>query len=415
MAELLLSQPHAHEVFDAGATLMREGEPGDCAFVIESGEVEILHRQGDELVRIGVLGPGAVVGETCLIDAKLRSATARALGPCSVIKISRDAFARRLDEADPVLRVIMRVLMARYRNVLAQAQKENIIEGVFANTHFNDHAGHAEAISAIKQTLELREALVRQQLRLYYQPIIDVQNMRLAGFEALMRWQHPERGLVPPGQFIPVAEESGLIVDMSRWALSAACDDVKRLKAAVPREHAPQHPLFVSVNFSVKDFSEHDFFAHIQATLARQHTAPANIHLEITESLLMEEPQKAKAALERCRAHGVSVSIDDFGSGYSSLSYLHAFPIDTLKIDQSFIRSMRDSPASLMLVKSIIGLARNLKMKIIAEGIETREEARVVRDLGCQECQGYWFAKPMPLDEAVAFAQNWQPPSLWEA
>ena len=126
----------------------------------------------------------------------------------------------------------------------------------------------------------------------------------------------------------------------------------------------------------------------------------------------MEEPGAAKEVLEKCRAHGIKVSIDDFGTGYSSLGYLHNFPINTLKIDQSFIRSMTSEPSSLILVKSIIGLAQNLGMKIIAEGIETEQEASIIRDLGCEECQGFWFARPMPLEDAIKFVQNWKPPII---
>ncbi len=411
-----MSIHQALEVFAAGETIMREGEPGYCAYMIESGQVEIVVTRNGQPLQLGTRGPGAIIGEMAMIDDKPRTATIRATEDCKLLRVSREEFSRRLDSTDPVVRMIMRVIMTRYRDTIARAENPSGLPmppGLL-ESHEQADTGHAAAINAIKVNLELREALAHQQLRLFYQPIIDLQNMRLAGFEALMRWQHPEKGLVSPAVFIPVAEETGLIVDMSRWALDVACADVKRLKAAVRADVAPVDPLFVSVNFSVKDFADSGFFHHINSTLTRQQTDPANIHLEITESLLMQAPEMAKDALERCRVRGISVSIDDFGSGYSSLSYLHAFPIDTLKIDQSFIRSMRSSPASLVLVKSIIGLARNLNMKIIAEGIETREEARVVRDLGCHECQGYWFARPMPLDDALAFARDWQVPSLWE-
>jgi EAL domain-containing protein (putative c-di-GMP-specific phosphodiesterase class I) len=194
--------------------------------------------------------------------------------------------------------------------------------------------------------------------------------------------------------------------------LGISCDAVKKLQQAANPALMTSRPLFVSVNFSVKDFSEGGFFNQIQTILHEHDTGASQIHLEITESLLMEAPGAAKEALEKCRQHGIHISIDDFGTGYSSLGYLHHFPIDTLKIDQSFIRSMNSAPSSLVLVKAIIGLARNLNMKVIAEGIETEQEASIIRDLGCEECQGFWFAKPLPLEDALKFIQSWTPPKI---
>jgi EAL domain-containing protein (putative c-di-GMP-specific phosphodiesterase class I) len=171
-------------------------------------------------------------------------------------------------------------------------------------------------------------------------------------------------------------------------------------------------PLFVGDNFSVQDFAAGNLFEHIRDTFIRKQIDPVQIHLEVTETLLMSAPEALKAELEKCRAIGLNVSIDDFGSGYSSLSYLHFFPIDTLKIDQSFIRSMSKNAASVVLVKSIIDIARNLRMKVIAEGVESEADAAQLLAFGCDYIQGYWFSKPLPFDAAVAFVQNWQPPRL---
>ncbi len=404
----------AKKTFKKGEVLIREGEKGDCAYIIDSGNVEILvHREG-QLLQIGTRGAGSIIGEMAMVDDKPRTATIRALDDCSVIEISRDDFTRRVDSADPVIKMVMRVIMARYRDMIARTGNLKIPPGqeTAAEDAENSDENREIALSTIKIHNELKAALDRNELVLYYQPIIDLQNLKIAGFEALMRWKHPEKGMISPGIFIPVAEESGLIVDLSKWALGVSCDAVKQLQKAANPQLAAHNPLFISVNFSVKDFSDSDFFKQVENTLDKKSTKPEQIHLEITESLLMEAPEAAKEALEKCRKHGVSVSIDDFGSGYSSLSYLHYFPIDTLKIDQSFIRSMNTHDASYMLVKSIIGLARNLKMKIIAEGIETQAEAKTIRELGCEECQGFWFSKPLPLEEAMKFVQSWQPPKI---
>lgn len=403
----------AKKTFKKGDVLMREGDKADCAYVIEQGNVEVLVQKSGQLLQIGTRGPGSIIGEMAMIDDKPRTATIRALDDCTVMEISREDFTRRVDSADPVLKMVMRVIMTRYRDMISRTDGFKLPHaGTAAEDAENSDEIHEIAMSTIKIHNELKAALARNELLLYYQPIIDLQKMKIAGFEALMRWKHPEKGMISPGIFIPVAEESGLIVELSKWALGVSCDAAKNLQNAAKAELTSGAPLFVSVNFSVKDFSDGDFFKQIETTLDKKSTRPEQIHLEITESLLMEAPEAAKVALEKCRAHGVCVSIDDFGSGYSSLSYLHYFPIDTLKIDQSFIRSMTSHEASYVLVKSIIGLARNLNMKVIAEGIETQEEAKAVRDLGCEQCQGFWFSKPLPFDDALKFVQNWQAPKI---
>lgn len=392
---------------------MKEGERGNCAYVIESGNIEVLVSREGSLLQIGTRGPGSIIGEMAMIDDKPRTATIRALDDCSVMEISREDFTRRVDAADPVLKMVMRVIMTRYRDMMTRTDGFKLphIKSAAEDQENSDEV-HDLALSTIKINNELKAALEKNELVLYYQPIIDLQKMKIAGFEALMRWKHPEKGMISPGVFIPVAEESGLIVELSKWALGISCDAIKNLQIAANPAVSHKNDMFVSVNFSVKDFSDSDFFTQIEATLDKKSARPQDIHLEITETLLMEAPEAAKQALEKCRKHGFSISIDDFGSGYSSLSYLHYFPIDTLKIDQSFIRSMSSHQASFVLVKSIIALARNLNMKVIAEGIETEQEAKTVRDLGCEECQGFWFSKPLPYDDAIKFVKDWQPPVL---
>ena len=402
------------KIFKKGDILIREGDRDGCAYIIESGSVEILMQREGQLIQIGTRGAGSLIGEMGVIDDKPRMATVRAIESCEVMEISRDNFSHRIEAADPVLKMVIRVIMARYRDVIGRSRSLQISSRFSNSVEDAENSGaiHDIAIGSIKIHNDLKAACDKNEMLLYYQPIIDLQNMKIAGFEALMRWKHPEKGMISPGIFIPVAEETGLIVRLSRWALGVSCDASKTLLQAADPQLLGSNPLFISVNFSVKDFSNGCFFDHIQSTLRDKKTDPSQIHIEITESLLMEEPGAAKEVLEKCRAHGIKVSIDDFGTGYSSLGYLHNFPINTLKIDQSFIRSMTSEPSSLILVKSIIGLAQNLGMKIIAEGIETEQEASIIRDLGCEECQGFWFARPMPLEDAIKFVQNWKPPII---
>lgn len=404
----------AKRAFKKGEVLMQEGEPGSCAYIIESGSIEILVQQEGNLIQIGTRGPGSLVGEMAVIDDKPRTATVRALEDCQVLEISRDDFSRRVDGADAVLKMVLHVILARYRDLMSRTQFVSlpVVDDAAAEAHEKLADIHNVALGAIKIHNELEAALERGELILFYQPIIDLKTVKIAGFEALMRWKHPERGMISPAVFIPVAEETGLIVEMTKLALDASCAAVKELKAAASPALVGPGPLFISVNFSIKDFATGELFDRVRGTLSDKAVRPEQIHIEITESLLMEAQEKAKAALDKCRAFGLGISIDDFGSGYSSLGYLHRFPIDTLKIDQSFIRALSAGEASHALVKAIIAMAHALDMDVIAEGIETPQDALLLRDFGCAQAQGYWFAKPMPLDAALKFVKEWQPPKI---
>ena len=216
-----------------------------------------------------------------------------------------------------------------------------------------------------------------------------------------MRWNHPKLGPISPAQFIPVIEDSGYIVEASQWALKESLAALKRIEGRTGHDD-----YFMSVNFSSQDFASDDFVGSVYDALSTTDVKPQNLHLEITERLLMGQPDQAKDTLEMCRKAGMGISIDDFGTGYSSLSYLHYFPIDTLKIDQSFIRKMQSDPGVKALVKSIIHLSQSMELKIIAEGAEQIEEAKALKEMGCDMVQGYYFAKPMPEEDAISFIQN---------
>jgi EAL domain-containing protein (putative c-di-GMP-specific phosphodiesterase class I)/CRP-like cAMP-binding protein len=373
----------AKKHFSQGEVLIREGERGECAYIIESGNVEILVLRDGQMIQIGTRGPGSMIGEMAMIDDKPRTATVRALDDLVVLEITREDFAHRVESADPVIKMVMRIVTGRYRDMLARTSSFQFMASTPAvEAAEKSDVSHDSAFTAIRLNTELKRALDCGELLLFYQPIIDVQKMKIAGFEGLMRWAHPEKGMISPGVFIPVAEDSGLINQLSHLALELACDAVVKLQAEVSADLIGTSPIFVGVNFSVKDFKAANLFNMVQAEL------------------------------EKCRGIGLNVSIDDFGSGYSSLNYLHYFPIDTLKIDQSFIRSLSTSAGSLVLVKSIIGLAQNLGMNVIAEGVETAQDAEKLRSLGCDYIQGYFFSKPLPFDAAVKFVQSWQAPKL---
>ena len=249
---------------------------------------------------------------------------------------------------------------------------------------------HAQAQQLLAIENALRHAVVRGELSLHYQPRIDAVSGAVVGVEALARWQHPELGAVSPGRFIPIAEESGQIIGLGAWILNEAC-----------RQHAAWRALGlgsipVSVNVSAIQLRDTALPALLQRALEAHAVEPGAIELELTETFLMENAAATVGRLEALKALGISLSIDDFGTGYSSLNYLHQFPIDKLKIDQSFVRDMLDDPADLAITQAIIGLGQTLGLRVVAEGVEIEEEAALLRAAGCDELQGYLFARPMP-------------------
>ena len=244
---------------------------------------------------------------------------------------------------------------------------------------------------------ELRHAIERHQLCLYYQPKIDLASGRVTGMEALVRWLHPDLGLVSPGQFIPVAEDTGLIVAIGDWVMQEAC----RQTAAWHR--AGFDPLVVAVNVSGRQFLVHDLSRRIGAALDAAGLPPDRLEVEITESAVMGDVADAVRMLREWRDMGVSVAIDDFGTGYSSLGYLRQLPLSTLKIDQSFVRHLPERRADRAVARTIIDLARALDLNVVAEGIESEDHAAVLRELGCDLGQGYLYARPLPAPEFEAF------------
>ena len=399
-----MESPQSKKVFKAGEVIMRQGDAGTSAYIIDEGRVEIVIKRVDDVEQsVGTRGPGTMIGEMSIIDNAPRTATVRAVEDCKLLEITREDLSGRLKNADPVLRMVMQVILTRYRDTLTRAdirgENKNWPPAEFVELNYADQA---DAMETIKMANDFKLALQRKELFLHYQPIINLQKGQVSGFEALMRWKHLDRGLISPAVFIPVAEESGMIVAASQWALKESCMALKRLEQRTGFDSN----LFMSVNFSSTDFASEDFVDSVYNTISKSDLKPEQVHLEITERLLMDQPDNARDTLAMCRKAGMSIAIDDFGTGYSSLSYLHYFPIDTLKIDRSFVRDMRKNESSMELIKSIIDLGKNMKMKVIAEGVEEKEEAQILRTLGCDMAQGYYFAKPMAETDLNAYVIN---------
>lgn len=257
-----------------------------------------------------------------------------------------------------------------------------------------DEEMHARSTDLLRMETDLRMAQERNEFFINYQPIVALDDFHVCGFEALVRWQHPERGLISPQDFIPVAEEAGQILAIGTWVLRQACHQIKRWQEKFPTDQS----LYMTVNLSAKQFAQPDLIDQVSSILAATGLDPNLLKLEITESVLMDDFDSAAAMLFQLRALGVRLSIDDFGTGYSSLTYLHRFPIDTLKIDRSFVSVMDKD--NIEIVRTILSLAENLGMDVVAEGVETQEQMALLRNLECQSGQGYFFSKPMTVEEA---------------
>ena len=257
-----------------------------------------------------------------------------------------------------------------------------------------DPAMQVRATSRLRMETDLRRAITRGEFELFYQPLVSLGSGRITELEALLRWRHPERGMIPPLDFIPLAEETGLIVPIGTWVLTEACRQMREWHRQFPvTDDVP--PLSLSVNVSVKQFAQPNFVAQVAEIIAKNELDPRCLKLEITESFAIENPELTRRILEALRATGVGIYLDDFGTGYSSLAYLHQLPLDAIKIDRSFVMGMDAGATQLQLVQTVRSLARSIGVLAVAEGVETKEQLTVLRELGCESAQGYYFSRPI--------------------
>jgi len=278
--------------------------------------------------------------------------------------------------------------VAMYR---AKAKGEGALE-IF------DPSMNQQALYRLQMEAELRKALERGEFMLHYQPVVGLETGLIEGWEALVRWRHPERGMVSPLDFITLAEETGLIVPLGKWVLEEACR-----QAALWHEQYPcDPPRLMNVNISGRQFQARDLIDTVTTALDTHKFPPRNLKLEITESVMMRDPQATLEAMKVFRGLNIHLVVDDFGTGYSSLSYLRRFPVDTLKVDKSFVDGLGIDPESTAIVQAVLGLARALGMRVVAEGIETADQLALLRDLGCDQGQGYHFSRPLEAAAAEA-------------
>jgi Amt family ammonium transporter len=276
-----------------------------------------------------------------------------------------------------------------------------------ARTEIYKSDSHQRARSQFHLETELRRAVERRELKLYYQPIVDLKTQELHGFEGLTRWIHKERGFVSPAEFIPLAEETGVIVNLGRWACQAACEQIRSWLDQFGEESAVP----VNVNVSGVQFARDNVAAMVAENLEKYKIDGKYLRVELTESSIMANPTRISESLQKIRKLGVKIALDDFGTGYSSLNYLHQFPIDIIKIDRSFINQLERGNQQFKILQMIGSLSSDLGHEVVAEGIEDTDHIEMLRDMGFSFAQGFYYSKPVPSDEASQYVSGNHP---WE-
>jgi EAL domain-containing protein (putative c-di-GMP-specific phosphodiesterase class I)/CRP-like cAMP-binding protein len=421
--------------FDTDEYIFNEGDPGDCAYIIDNGMVEVsFDKDGRKLV-MATLTKGDILGEMAIIDRLPRTASARAIIPTVVTAIPLDYVSQKIEQSDPTVRMFLRLAMARYRDL--NARLGQVFEGLSLGQ--DDASSDAFASSTMEmknvmsqlmdmqkridsavtkplysesgslfgeKTLEitkllvteeklLKAAMTKKEFRLHYQPIVDLASNRIAGCEALVRWNHPSGELLLPSRFLTQVENSDLIIDLGYWIAEEACHFQSRLFNDF------QHDLFVAINLSGKQFDDQFLVPSLAEIMDKTGARRDRIKFEITESLLIDNPELATQSLHQLKETGAKLAIDDFGTGYSSFSYLHRFPFDTLKIDRVFVGAMSRSEKSNQIVKSLVNLSHDLGMEVVAEGIESEHEAELMRNFKTTFGQGFYFSRPVNETEFV--------------
>ena len=384
----------------AGEYLFREGDTPTSAFLIEEGTVEIRSvratRAGEphRPMVIARLGPGELLGEMSVVDRSQRTATAVALVDSVLLVIDSEQIRDRLADADPIIRMLLDGQMKRYRGMLSLLRGSVLADVDVPESLASDPEAAADpGLSKFRLESHLRHALSKGELEVRYQPILEIASNRIAGYEALVRWEHPTRGAVSPDEFIRLAEETSLIVPVGEYVLDAACAALERLRS----EPMP----FIAVNVSARQLANAGLMQRLVERRQTLGLPPGCIKVEITESQSLDYLQVADI-IQHCHANHIAVSLDDFGTGYSNLTHLHQLDFDAIKIDQAFVREMFVSERAMSIVRAVIALGHAIHADLVVEGVETREQLDLLRELGCRYAQGYLIGKPDTLDATVA-------------
>jgi EAL domain-containing protein (putative c-di-GMP-specific phosphodiesterase class I) len=383
-----MSDALPRQIFPAGAQIFTKGDAGNFAYVIETGNVEMTANRNGRKVVLARFRDGDLLGESALVDDEPRAATAVAVEETQVVVLDKTTFLEHVANSDETVQLLLRLTLERLRSLeqLVVSQGSANVSG----RRVTDHGSQAQELAE-----DLQGAIEGEALSLNYQPIVHLSSGRIAGFEALVRWNHPVHGNVVPSSFIRLAEETGMIVPMGRWMLRHALAAHQRFQATVEELSPDEQPLYISVNISSRQLLT-DGEVDALCGIVREVDVPTEqVLFEITESLMVEEPEKVADAMRRLHKHGVRIAADDFGTGYANLAFLNKFPLDVLKIDRTFITNMASEERSRKIVRTIVRLAQDLGMSIIAEGIEAPEEIEVLREMGCDFGQGFLLSPPV--------------------
>lgn len=395
-------------VLPVGAVLFQEGDLADNAYLIERGALEIYVLQDQGRVLLDTLGPGEVVGELALIDDAPRSASVVALRETVLLTITKSFYADQISRTEPILRHFLHIVLERMRK--AERRYLRRLQEPTPATR------QAKTQSELHQLLSLQEEILRavhsEEFILHYQPIVRLSDGVITGFEALLRWQHPQRGLTMPVNFIGAAEIGGLIVPIGNWIFRRAIEDLGLMRdAAGARGLGGKDLPSINVNLSYRQFFDNQLLETLAQLLRDKDLPSGSIIAEVTENLFINDPEAAKSYLSALRELGVGIALDDFGTGYSSLTHLHKFPLDKLKIDRDFVSSMQSDPKAREIVRSLCGLSERLGLDLVAEGVEDKEGADTLSELGCTHGQGYFFSRPISLQHAIRLLReggHWQ-------
>lgn len=384
------------EVYAPGKIIFKTGDEGHCAYLIEEGSVEVFITEEDRERVLSVMGKGEMFGEIALIDEKPRTANVRALMRTVLVPIQRQLVNDLLNKSDPILRHLLLIILERFRSQMSPSTS------AMSKAQSKQRATlHGEATHKISLAHGLTRALAREEFQLYYQPICDLRDGLISGFEALIRWQHPKRGRVEPTEFMALAEQTGLILEIGLWTLERACRDWPTLRKLTRHEHP-----FVSVNLSACQLTTPTLVDDIKNLIHRHAMPPQELKLELTETVMVERPDEALIILSQLISLGSSLAVDDYGTGHSGLDYLQRYPIGTMKVDKSFAAYVVQSPQSREIVRSSIALAHSLGMNVVAEGVETEDVRQELLTLGCDFGQGWLFSKAKPVQELVEQYSN---------
>ncbi|MFV0543763.1 MAG: EAL domain-containing protein [Marinicella pacifica] len=371
--------------FQAGQFIFHEGEASDRAYIIEKGSVDILAADNQEVIHS--LSAGELFGEMGVLDQSVRSTAARAKTKVTLLEIKPGQITDRLTDTDPIIQALIGVLLKRLRALLpknGEQQNDDLLSHVASVIE-------QSGLSKFRLESELRTAVNSEKVQTVFQPIVDLNTHKVAGFEALSRWFHPKLGVISPFEFITLAEETDMIIEVGSLVFSRAIDLLSQLPESV----------FISINVSAKQLNSAEFLPALSQRLKNQGINPARLKLEITETMMVDINQAA-SWIDRCHQAGFLVCADDFGTGYSGLRQLLDLPFDVLKIDQVFIQSVLSNPVNITLVETMVSLAKKLNIQLVAEGIEDKSQHQLLKDMSVDYGQGYYYGKAISIPDILA-------------